>query len=336
MTTTTLTERRNSILGALVAPLAILSSAIAQGTLQPIPAFPLSDGPLIIRQNAQPRHPFTVTGSTGAILGLQNGNVELWALPTKVFSNLHLSAELEGYTVPIDLTAVAATIDVQPDHTTITYSHAAITVRQHMFIPAGDSNQVKGAIIFFEIESLRPTVLTVSFEPAMVQECPAPSYGRPSAYWLPINSGGAFVLSTDNPAIFGMVGMPNAISGPLAPYQERPRALPLEFKIRYDPTKDQHHFFPMIAEISRPDEKNSPTTVAAMESRLVATVEALPEIYRQTRDYYDHFFDSRLTIRSCALAPRRRLRPSTACRARRSWPTRPPRDPHGPYWPCRT
>jgi glycogen debranching enzyme len=272
-----------------------LSSTHAQ-MLQPIPQFPLSDGPLIIRQSVQPQHPFTVTGSTGAILGLQNGSVELWALPTKVFSNLHLTAELDGYTVPIDLNAAAATIDVQPDHTTITYSHAAITVRQHMFIPAGDSNQAQGAIIFFEIESIRPAVLTISLEPAMVEEWPAPSFGRPGASWLPINTGGAFVLSTDNPTIFGMVGMPNATSGPLAPYQERPQALPLQFKLRFDPGKDQHSFFPLIAEVSRSVEKNSPAAIAALQNRLVATANALPDIYRQTRAYYDHFFDTRLTI----------------------------------------
>jgi glycogen debranching enzyme len=274
----------------------VFSSVKAQGTFQPTPQFPLSDGPLIIRQAVQPQHPFTVTGSTGAILGLQNGNIELWQLPTKVFSNLHLSAELDGYTVPIDLNAAAATIDVQPDHTTITYSHAAITVRQHMFIPAGASNQAQGAIIFFEVASIRPAVLTISFEPAMVQEWPAPSFGRPSASWLPIGSGGAFVLSTDNPAIFGMVGMPSATPGPMAPYQERPQALPLQFKLRFDPAKDQHHFFPMIAEISQPNEKNSLTAIAAMQSRLIATANALPEIYRQTRAYYDHFFDTRLTL----------------------------------------
>src|SRR5260370_13658575 len=120
---TTTRPRRSLVLGTLLAPLAAFSSATAQGTLQPVPQFPLSDGPLIIRQAVQPQHPFTVTGLTGAILGLQNGNVELWALPTKVFSNLHLSAELDGYTVPIDLNAAAATIDVQPDNTTITYPH---------------------------------------------------------------------------------------------------------------------------------------------------------------------------------------------------------------------
>jgi glycogen debranching enzyme len=296
MMKTTSSHRRTLALGTLLAPLAAFSSATAQGTLQPVPQFPLSDGPVIIRQTVQPQHPFTVTGSTGAILGLQNGNIELWSLPTKVFSNLHLSAELDGYTVPIDLNAAAATIDVQPDHTTITYSHAAITVRQHMFVPAGESNKARGAIIFFEIESIRPTVLTISFEPAMVRQWPAPSFGRPSANWLPIGSGGAFVLSTDNPAIFGMVGMPNATSGPLAPYQERPQALPLQFKLRFDPARDQHRFFPMIAEISQSNENNSSASIAAMKSRLVATAEALPDIYRQTRAYYDHFFDSRLTI----------------------------------------
>jgi glycogen debranching enzyme len=165
-----------------------------------------------------------------------------------------------------------------------------------MFVPAGDNNKAEGAFIFFEVESIRPAIVTISLEPTMVQEWPAPSFGRPSAYWLPIGSGGAFVLSTDNPMIFGMVGMPNATSGPLAPYQERPQAFPLQFKLHFDPVKDQHHFFPLIATVSRPGEKNSPAAIATMQKDLVSSANALPENYGQTRAYYDHFFDNRLTV----------------------------------------
>lgn len=111
-----------------------------------------------------------------------------------------------------------------------------------------------------------------------------------------MGSGGGYVLSTDNPENFGMVAMPNASPGIMVPYQERPQAFPLQFKVHFDPKTDQGHFFPLLAEVSQPGEKNSAAAVAAMEARLVATANALPEIYRQTRDYYDHFFDRRLTV----------------------------------------
>jgi glycogen debranching enzyme len=288
-------HRRNAKVGILFASVSF-SSAMAQAGLDTIPRFALSEGPLAIRQAVQPHHPFTVTGATGAILGLQNGSVEMWALPTKVFSSLHLTAELEGHSVPIDLNEAVAAIDVQPDHTTITYSHAAITVRQHMFVPAGEDNPAKGPIIFFEIESIKPAVLTISLEPAMVQQWPAPSFGRPSASWVSLGSGGVYVLSTDNPVNFGIVGMPNATAGTMAPYQERPRALPLEFKVHFDPKADAGHFFPLIAEVSNPGERNSDAAVSAMQARLIAKANALPEIYRLTRTYYEHFFDQRLTV----------------------------------------
>ena len=84
----------------------------------------------------------------------------------------------------------------------------------------------------------------------------------------------------------------------MAPYQERPQALPLPFKVRFDPSRDQHRYFPLIAELSRSDEKNSAAAVAVLASRLAATENALPEIYAQTRAYYDHFQDSRLSVRT--------------------------------------
>ncbi len=282
----------------LIGMLAMAASAGAQVSLEATPRFVLAQSDLAIRQPAQPDHPFTVTGATGAILGLQSGSVEIWELPTKVLTGLRLTAELDGYPVPIDLTAHAAEIEVQPDHTSITYSHAAITVRQHMFVPAGAANGATGAQVFFEIDAIKPAVVTISFEPSMVQQWPAPQFGRPSASWVQMGSGGAYVLSTDNPAIFGMVAMPQALPGIMAPYQERPQGFPLQFKVRFDPAKDRAKYFPLLTAVSEGGEKNSSASVAAMERRIAGKAAALPSVYKETQHFYEHFFAERLTVKT--------------------------------------
>ena len=269
-----------------------------QVSLEATPRFPLTASEMGIRHAVEPDHPFTVTGATGAILGLQNGSVEIWDLPTKVLTGLRVSAEIDGYPVPIDLTAHAAEIEVEPDHTTMTYSHAAITVRQHMFVPAGDTNSATGAQVFFEIAAIKPAVVTISFEPSMMEQWPAPQYGRPSADWRAMGTGGGYVLSTDNPGVFGMVAMPAATAGIMAPYQERPQGFPLQFKVRFDPAKDAGKFYPLLTEVSAGGEKESAATIAAMQARVAAKGAALPAVYKATSDYYARYFDTRLTVKT--------------------------------------
>ena len=279
--------------------LAIASQAvIAQtpATLQPTPRFPLLQGPLTIRQPALPSHPFTVTGRSGAILGMQDGTVELWQLPVKLFSGLKLRAEVEGYTVPIELNPLAAELEVSPDHTTLIYSHAAITVRQHMFVPAGEGSEGLGGIIVFEIESIHPATLTVSLTPALVREWPAPQWGQPGWGWRPLSSGGVYTLGTDNPELFGMIGMANATPGPIAPYQEHPQTLPLEFRVHFDPAKDAGQLFPLLCQVGRPGERNDGAGVAALQSRILEQSAALPAIYARTQTFYEHFFDHRTVV----------------------------------------
>ncbi len=284
--------------GMLSAVLLLSGLASGETRLETPPRFALAESDMVIRQAVEPDHPFTVTGATGAILGLQNGSIELWDLPTKVLSGLRISAVIDGYPVPIDLTAHAAEIEVQPDHTTITYSHAAITVRQHMFVPAGDTNTGTGAQVFFEVDAIKPAVVTISFEPSMVQQWPAPQFGRPSASWVPMGTGGGYVLSTDNPAIFGMVAMPQATVGIMAPYQERPQGFPLQFLLRFDPAKDRGRFFPLLTDVRVGGEKSSDAAMLAMEERIAAKATALPAVYRATSEFYAHFFDERLTVRT--------------------------------------
>ena len=268
--------------------------------LSPVPRFPISgNNPLTIHEAALPNHPLTVTGRSGAILGMQDGTVELWQLPVKLFSALHLRAEIDGYPVPIDLNPLAADLEVAPDHTTLTYSHAAITVRQHMFVPAGDPdnpgdpNAGLGGQILFEIQSIHPATLTVSLTPALLQMWPAPQWGQPGWGWHAVGSGGMYELGTDNPHVFGMIGMPGATSGVLSPYQEHPHTLPIEFRVHFDPAHDADHLFPLLCAVARPGESNSGAGMAALQARLLATDAALPQIYARTQAYYAHYFDHR-------------------------------------------
>src|SRR5579862_7316968 len=120
----------------------------AQQGLPPVARLPIHRDPLTITRPAESHKPFTVAGPAGGIFGQQDGSFEAWLFPVKVLSHFAITAELQDYPVPIDLSPHAAAIEVAPAMTTITYSHAAFTVRQRMFAPrSGDA----GAVVLFEI-----------------------------------------------------------------------------------------------------------------------------------------------------------------------------------------
>ncbi len=86
--------------------------------------------------------------------------------------------------------------------------------------------------------------LTFRFKPEMLRAWPAPNFGTPGAEW--VASGSYYILHTDNPDFSGLVAMPRTEPGILAPYQERPRTYPTEFKLAFDPKSDSGLFFPLI------------------------------------------------------------------------------------------
>jgi glycogen debranching enzyme len=206
----------------LLTPAALFSlCAAAQAqSFAPVPAFPLTQtGPshsLIISRPVQPPQPFTVAGEHGVIVGTQDGSFESWILPVKLLSHLTIEANLEGYTVPIPVNPQSANIEVRPDHTTITYSHAGFTLRQIMFSPDSQtscewgskvgqgfspgtepaktsgalapevcSSPHTGPIVLFQIDAVHPLDLTFRFTPEMRWMWPKRNEGIPSPEWVP-------------------------------------------------------------------------------------------------------------------------------------------------------
>jgi glycogen debranching enzyme len=265
---------------------ALTAKAQRSPALHPIPRLAIATDLLTITRPVEPSKPFTVAGERGAIFGEQGGSFEAWLYPVKIMSRFAIAAELENYPVPIDVLAQAATINVTPAMTTITYSHAAFTIRQRMFAPREDAGA--GVFVLFEIDSVRPLRLTFRFKPEMVRMWPAANFGVPNAEW--VGSGGYYVLHTDNPELSAAVAIPRTEPGILAPYQERPQAHLLELKLSFDPQNDSGRCFPLLISLNKAG--SDPL------KQLSALNEKAGALYVKTQDYYSHFFDQRLTVDS--------------------------------------
>src|SRR5450755_673011 len=207
----------------IVPLIALLAGTAIARDFAPIRNLAQDSGSPQIVSRCEPRLPWTVAGEHGTLLGRQDGTFEAWLWPVKIISHFRISADLDNYAVPIDVNALAAEIKVTPAETVITYSHAAFTIRQHMFAARGNENPATGVAAFFEIESARPLTLTFSFTADMLRMWPATNSGRPNAEWVGTEKNGVYVLHTDDPNFSGIVAMPQTSAGIMVPYQEHPQ-----------------------------------------------------------------------------------------------------------------
>jgi hypothetical protein len=280
--------------------------------LRPVPNLSVVDNPITLRRHVEAEKPFTVAGECGAMMGQQNGSFESWIFPVKLISHLTIEAHVDGYDVPIDVNGDAAEIEVSPDHTTITYSHIAFTLKEILFATQCAQQEGTGVMALFEITSIRPMTLTLSFTPEMKNMWPAPISGDVDPEWVkvdprrnttdtdPTRSGGSdalsragwYMLHTDFADLAGAIALPGSEPGILPPYQERPRIYPLQFVLRFDPRRDSGRSFPLLMAVGTTKEA---ATRAALEDRLMHLNASVAALYQQNAGYYAHFFDTRMT-----------------------------------------
>jgi hypothetical protein len=278
----------------LLFPLAV-GPVFAQ-TANSVPGFAFDPSDLTIHHTAEPQQPFTVVGEHAAILGSQDGSFELWLMPIQVLRNARLTARLQGYDTTISLNSLATDVEVEPDHTTLTYSHAAITVRQHMFLPRVGADGRAAAIVLFEVHATRPAELTLTFDPSMTMQWPAPNYGPASAAWVERPGGSGYILQTNNPALYGVVTMPGATHGDLRPYQERAEETPMELHFSYDPKVDDGRFYPLLCGVSDSKSTGAAGTPEALLDAVLGQKNQVAAMYGTTAAFYRHFFDQRLDV----------------------------------------
>lgn len=271
--------------------------AVAQAPLQPlapVPLFPIfSPAQPHISQQIQPIKPFSVVGPRGAILGHQNGKYEAWIFPWKIFSGMRMTVRMQGYPVPIDVNTHAAWIDVQPYATTITYSHANFTIRQIMLAPKQGPDE-NGVLVLYQFESVRPMDITFNLHPVMQRMWPANSPDATSPEWVKTGDhSGYYILHLPFPDHAAALAIPDAEPGILAPYQERPQSLPLQFVLHYDPAKDRDNFYPLLIALGA--NKRSSNQQALYQS-LAALDHSAGELFHANQSYYAQLLSTHTSI----------------------------------------
>ena len=278
-------RRTFCLLSFLISATALFSQSPAP-TFHPVPAIAFDSSGPVIRAHTEALKPFTVAGERGVLVGQQDGTFEAWLLPMKLLSHLTIEADIEGYTVPIDVNQQSSEIEVRADRTVITYAHIGFTVRQIMFSPAGVPPGT-GPVVLFQFDCLHPTDFTLRFTPELRWMWPERNEGVPGVEWVAPGhdphevAGGFYVLHSDYPNFAAAITIPGARAGILAPYQERPQVHPMELKLHIDPVRDRDKLYPLLMAYG--------ATVADSNSgHLGATLEklnaAIPELYQAHAD----------------------------------------------------
>jgi len=300
------------MLFAAISAASAQTSAPVFNTIAPI-QFDTS-GP-VIRSHAETEKPFTVAGERAVVLGQQNGVFEAWPLPVKLLSHMTIEAEIEGYTVPIDVNQQAAEIEVRPDRTIITYSHIGFTVHQIMF-SASDVTAGTGPVVLYQFDCVHPTNFTFRFTPELRWMWPERNEGVPGMEWVagpaaapnakepgpsgsisgvPLPNHGYYILHADYPDLAGAVTIPGAQPGVLAPYQERPQVHPVELRLHIDPSRDRGRLFPLLMAVGMNKET---ATNAALGASLQRLNQSIPDLYKQQSESYKKLLANSVSIQT--------------------------------------
>jgi glycogen debranching enzyme len=219
--------------------LSLITVVKAQMSGTAIPRFELKKSGLELERRAQAGTFFDVVGRRSAVAGYESRSFEAWVYPLKILDDFKLSFRLQGYPLDIQGTETLATIQVRPEATIFTYTHAAFTVRQIIFAPLEEP----GIVMLLDIESVLPLSITASFRPRLRLMWPA-GLMTGNLYWD--EKARVYYLTEETRRFVGLVGSPTARDISVMPYQEEPRDVPIRFVIEVSPERMKSQYVPII------------------------------------------------------------------------------------------
>jgi hypothetical protein len=199
--------------------------------------FPIEPSPLALTGPVRSGEYMGAVGSRAAWLGFETGQGEVWVHPLKVAREIGLSFKIPEYSRPIPGRDVARWVEARPEAFTITYSHGAFQVKQHLLAP----RDLPGILLLLEVDAVVDLEIHVEFQPVMQYAWPG-GMGGQYLYWDAENR--AFVLSESLGRRNAIIGSPWATEASAHPAHRLAEA-PSTFVVPVDPVRAAREFIPI-------------------------------------------------------------------------------------------
>jgi Amylo-alpha-1,6-glucosidase len=146
----------------------------------------------------------SAVGTRAAIFGQEQGNLEVWIYPLKILRDFHLRFHIDGTTIPAE--ALARTLIVHPESTTIVYTGDTFSVRETLFVPVHEP----GAVIALEVDTTDPLEIEAVLERDFQLEWPGSIGGVDEDWDARLR---AFVFGAESEKFHALVGSPSGVKG---------------------------------------------------------------------------------------------------------------------------
>ncbi len=253
---------------AVAVSLALACPANAEG---PSPALELT-------RTVRPWEFLSSVGRRAGLFGNEAGNFEAWVYPLKILRDFHLKFLVDGRAVPAE--ALARTLTVRPESSTILYTGDTFAVRETFFVPVYEP----GAVISLEIETAQPLDVQVVFERDLQLEWPA-ALGGTYSYWDPKLS--AFHFGEEQKKFVAFAGSPTASE------------IQQEYDTNYSSSKEDSFHLGVIS-------KGKATKVVIVAASVNGEAEAEvayrhmasghSALLRESAEYYRAYLDSTVSV----------------------------------------